>query len=177
MVCRVFKKKSHLRVSDISAKESSSSAMVFKKEMLRSCSDGTLDQIIQFLSRSCKQETEFPFAYPVLEDGAVVNHTLHPRECPPPVDRLTYRQDDEHMLLGVDQMYKEGAEVNEWARQDRLVESQVDRQSKYLEEDGAFDYSVVNDQIYGDSLEYPEDMDLWACGGSADKACQSTYRG
>ncbi|OVA04719.1 NAC domain [Macleaya cordata] len=53
VVCRVFKKKNHQKSADGASNNSS------KNQMLNSSSsDGALDQILHYMGRTCKQETE-----------------------------------------------------------------------------------------------------------------------
>ncbi|CAA6666668.1 unnamed protein product [Spirodela intermedia] len=126
VVCRVFKKKSHYRIPESSSSKNTSSVpgAAKTKEIFRSCSEGTLDQIIQFLSRSCKHENEFPIVNPILTDGGYAVTASRgasvesqaklpplenpsvislPFDCPPHVGRSSYLQDSIHVLLSVDQ--------------------------------------------------------------------------
>lgn len=205
MVCRVFKKKSHCRVPESSTSKSSSSlpGAAKTKEIFRSYSEGTLDQIIQFLSRSCKHENEFPIVNPILTDGGggatatggvsverqaklppLENPSVAslPFGYPPLVGQSSYLQDSIHVLLSVDQGYNEGSEVNDWAALDRLVASHLNGQSSCPEEQGAFSFCpTINGLLYGggvgDSQEYhPADMNLWAFTRSPDSDSPSTSR-
>ncbi|XP_042519896.1 NAC domain-containing protein 43-like [Macadamia integrifolia] len=57
VVCRVFKKKSHHKTID-SPKSSSITLDVKNTQMFNPSNDGALDQILQYMGRSCKQENE-----------------------------------------------------------------------------------------------------------------------
>ncbi|KAI3905336.1 hypothetical protein MKX01_040027 [Papaver californicum] len=84
VVCRVFKKKKHQKsadrpVNNNSMSSSSSSMMISKTRLLNSTSssDGALDQIVHYLGRTCKQESENNTRYlrqfgRVISDGAGV---------------------------------------------------------------------------------------------------------
>ncbi|XP_077246191.1 NAC (No Apical Meristem) domain transcriptional regulator superfamily protein [Tasmannia lanceolata] len=56
VVCRVFKKKNHHKILDSPKSSSISSEM--NTQLLHSSSDGALDQILQYMGRSCKQEAD-----------------------------------------------------------------------------------------------------------------------
>ncbi|KAF5177138.1 Nac domain-containing protein [Thalictrum thalictroides] len=57
VVCRVFKKKSHHKSLD-SPSNSSNMTSISKTQMLESNNDGALDQIIQYMGRTCKKESD-----------------------------------------------------------------------------------------------------------------------
>ncbi|CAA7403466.1 unnamed protein product [Spirodela intermedia] len=204
VVCRVFKKKSHYRIPESSSSKNTSSVAgaAKTKEIFRSCSEGTLDQIIQFLSRSCKHENEFPIVNPILTDGGYAVTASRgasvesqaklpplenpsaislPFDCSPHVGRSSYLQDSIHVLLSVDQGYNEGPEVNDWAALDRLVASHLNGQSSCPEQ-AAFSFCpTINGLLYGgcggDSQEYnPADMNLWAFTRAPDSDSPSTSR-
>ncbi|XP_042492343.1 NAC domain-containing protein 43-like [Macadamia integrifolia] len=56
VVCRVFKKKNHHKA--ISSPKSSAITIDAKAQMFNPSNDGALDQILQYMGRSCKQENE-----------------------------------------------------------------------------------------------------------------------
>ncbi|XP_043723061.1 NAC domain-containing protein 43-like [Telopea speciosissima] len=56
VVCRVFKKKNHHKTID--SPKSSSITVDGKTQMFNPSNDGALDQILQYMGRSCKQENE-----------------------------------------------------------------------------------------------------------------------
>ncbi|KAJ0964143.1 hypothetical protein J5N97_029265 [Dioscorea zingiberensis] len=59
VVCRVFKKKNHHKALDSPNTSSSiNNSEVVKTQVVHSSSDGALDQILQYMGRSCKQENE-----------------------------------------------------------------------------------------------------------------------
>nr|XP_010940850.1 NAC domain-containing protein 43 [Elaeis guineensis] len=64
VVCRVFKKKNHHKAMD-SPNNCSSITSDAKTQMIHSGSDDALDQILQYMGRSCKQESE-----------AISNHSM-----------------------------------------------------------------------------------------------------
>ncbi|RZC89282.1 hypothetical protein C5167_030973 [Papaver somniferum] len=84
VVCRVFKKKNHQKSVDGPVNNnnsiSSSSMMISKTQLLNSTSssDGALDQIIHYLGRTCKQESENNTRFlrqfgRVINDGGVIS--------------------------------------------------------------------------------------------------------
>ncbi|KAJ3672507.1 hypothetical protein LUZ60_007228 [Juncus effusus] len=92
VVCRVFKKKTHLQKSMDSPKNSfSNSTSIFdvKNQIRNVSSDETLDQILQFMSRSCKEEREttnntkfhHPFE-PLFNTGTAPSLPSVPTDCP-----------------------------------------------------------------------------------------------
>ncbi|XP_078442221.1 NAC domain-containing protein 43-like [Wolffia australiana] len=170
VICRVFMKKTHQRVSECDAK---------KKEMISSSSDGTLDQIIQFLSRSCKKENEFPFTYPVLADGSDVERRVKIAATAAHIEQLSFVQDNVHMLLGSDSAFIEGVGVNDWPGLDRLVSSNANGQPSCHVEDcgyGCSDYGLFYGS--GEAQEYhPVDMNIWANVRIEDKNSISTPGG
>ncbi|XP_010251975.1 PREDICTED: NAC domain-containing protein 43-like [Nelumbo nucifera] len=56
VVCRVFKKKNHHKCLD--SPKNSSVTVEENTQILKTSNDGSLDQILQYMGRSCKQETE-----------------------------------------------------------------------------------------------------------------------
>lgn len=58
VVCKVFKKKNHHKVLDSPNTSSSININEAKTQVLHSSNDGALDQILQYMGRSCKQENE-----------------------------------------------------------------------------------------------------------------------
>lgn len=61
MVCRVFKKKNYQKSID-SPKTTSPTSMDSEVHLLNSNNDGVLDQILQYMGRTCKLEMEYSFS-------------------------------------------------------------------------------------------------------------------
>ncbi|XP_072967642.1 NAC domain-containing protein 43-like [Typha angustifolia] len=58
VVCRVFKKKNHYKAIDSPNNCTSSLTSNAKAQLLHSASEDVLDQILEYMGRSCKQESE-----------------------------------------------------------------------------------------------------------------------
>ncbi|XP_043715488.1 NAC domain-containing protein 43-like [Telopea speciosissima] len=75
VVCRVFKKKNHHKAID-SPKSSAITIEAKAAHMLNPSNDGALDQILQYMGRSCKQENDFTSPLNINNNGLNNIHTI-----------------------------------------------------------------------------------------------------
>ncbi|KAM0934735.1 putative transcription factor NAM family [Dioscorea sansibarensis] len=154
VVCRVFKKKTHIH-KGVESQSNESKAT----QMLHSNNDGALDQILHYMGRSCKQENNpldninnnsnglrylLPLdkfmKLPPLESPTSVPSSSHSDDYPPPPDGI-------QAVVSMCSAYNtEPAGVDNWAALDRLFASHL---------------SGFDDTIYHDYQSAGEN-DLWS---------------
>ena len=154
MVCRVFKKKSFLKTLD-SMKESSM-ADDDHTQILHSNRDGALDQILQYMKRSCMMETEpnnnintdyMTCLPPLSDEGRVVQSISTQRG-----DSSSPNQAN----------HKETA-LSDWITVDRLVASHLNGISDSFNQLDFFNNSNLSlDQQDLHTHDCNNDFDLWS---------------
>jgi hypothetical protein len=160
VVCRVFKKKNHLKAIGI-PKNCSSITSDAKTQLIHSASDEALDHILQYTGRSCKQETEkcsnpsnsISFKYlkpietiasmherfmklPALESPTF--QSLVSPTCKSQESQENYMQDTVQTVVNMDESYRSGDGITDWAAMDRLVASHLNGQADPAKHDLAF---------------------------------------
>lgn len=148
VVCRVFKKKNHLK-SISSPKNCSSITSDAKTQLMHSTSDEALDHILQYMGRSCKQEAEkcsnastslsFKYLKPIetiasmherfMKLPALESPTFQSSVSPTCNSQESYMQDTVAAVVNMDQNYNSGDGITDWAAMDRLVASHLNGQA------------------------------------------------
>ncbi|XP_062192971.1 NAC domain-containing protein 43-like [Phragmites australis] len=148
VVCRVFKKKHHHKESGSAGGgkhgrgggDHGHGARAAAHGMQYSSSDEALDQILQYMGRSCKQEHELlspqggsgagrpgPRYLPPIETvlGGHGFMKLPPLESPSATTALTPHVPGEAAASGGDDLHRVGNGITDWAMMDRLVASHL----------------------------------------------------
>ncbi|XP_068634913.1 NAC domain-containing protein 43-like [Aristolochia californica] len=149
VVCRVFKKKNHHKAIDSPNNSSSITSDMNAQKLHSSNSDGALDQILQYMGRSCKQENEANNGLRFLRqiDTSASNERfmqLPPLESPTtlPSTQSCYTPDVQIMAdtdgsitthggPGLNPLFQsETGHLSDWATLDRLVASHLNGQAE-----------------------------------------------
>jgi hypothetical protein len=148
VVCRVFKKKNHLKAIG-SPKDCSSITSDAKIQLMHSASDEALDHILQYMGRSCKQESEkssnsstslsFKYLKPIetiasmherfMKLPALESPTFQSSVSPPFNSQESYMQDTVQAVSNMDQGYSSVDGITNWVAMDRLVASHLNGQA------------------------------------------------
>ncbi|KAJ4777157.1 hypothetical protein LUZ62_061414 [Rhynchospora pubera] len=164
VVCRVFKKKNHLKAIS-SPKNCSSITSDAKTQLMHSSSDDALDQILQYMGRSCKQETEkypstsstlsFKYLKPIetiasmherfMKLPALESPTFQSSVSPTCESQDSYMQETVQAVVSMDQSYNSGDGITDWVAMDRLVASHLNGQADPAKHElGCFDEPGFN---------------------------------
>ncbi|KAF6143745.1 hypothetical protein GIB67_041249 [Kingdonia uniflora] len=176
VVCRVFKKKNHHKTND-SPNNSSKTT-----QMLNSSSDGALDQILQYMGRSCKQESEtvnnvtnMRFLRPnydtingFMQLPALESPTLpsYSNECNHLDQEMCSSQDcyqPIHVITDTTQSnpgYHNETDLNDWGTLDRLVASHLNVQAETTKQLACLNVPTLpygtSTQEVDDDLHFPQ---------------------
>ncbi|KAK3031083.1 hypothetical protein RJ639_036823 [Escallonia herrerae] len=131
VVCRIFKKKNHYKTLD-SPINSSSFVPETRGQRHSSSNEGTLEQILQYVGRTCKDETEANDSYlqerfmnlPSLESpNSTSSHACyHPIQVQMPIE-------NEVIANNPNLDYHSETSLGNWAALDRLVASHLNGQN------------------------------------------------
>ncbi|KAF9600811.1 hypothetical protein IFM89_012550 [Coptis chinensis] len=152
VVCRVFKKKNHHKSLD--SPSNSSITTITKSQMLDSRNDGALDQIIQYMGRTCKKESDSIsndmrglrhfdsvtsgdrfMQLPALESPPLLDHACSSQACYHPIEAQMMRNSETSLtnqggsISNLNPVYHTGQGLSDWATLDQLVASHLNGQT------------------------------------------------
>ncbi|XP_057510011.1 NAC domain-containing protein 43-like [Actinidia eriantha] len=200
VVCRVFKKKNYHKALE-SPQSSSPTSMDLRSQIIRNSTnnDGILDQILHYMGKSCKQETQtitnpnnshmlylpsFNTAIDALQD----RFTHLPRlETAPTNSAFDHEALDDMFLETEPSCTEQGSVQRDWVVLDRLVASQLNGQDDTSNDDFCFpvDHNVQLSNLRSNRVltnvqppcqGYNSEIDLWnfarsSSASSSDPLC------
>ncbi|KAF2315167.1 hypothetical protein GH714_038315 [Hevea brasiliensis] len=157
VVCRIFKKKNHHKTLDSPPSSSSIALEARTNQMFNSFNEGALDQILQYMGRTCKEENEANnitarFLRPI--DATINNgyrdsrcmklpslespNSSSSQNCYPPMMMNEGSISNQVSSMDPNSVYPLDSGLTNWAALDRLVASQLNGQSENSRQFGCF---------------------------------------
>ncbi|CAL5397586.1 unnamed protein product [Camellia sinensis] len=147
VVCRIFKKKNHHKTLDNNSSSPFNSSIInletTRTQIPTSSDEGTLEQILHYLGRSCKKEDHHDstinntpgFLMPIIDTTTITKHGLHDRFMKLPSlesPNSTNNSQPCYQQIQQQQMLTDNDEtgLHDWTALDRLVASHLNGQTE-----------------------------------------------